>query len=118
MVMVLISGAGKKFHSTRDCWQLTKTPHVGDHREVDEIDLEDIAYPLPCRTCYPDAPRLESVHRYCRVCDTGKVNPCEHNGGVKVMMTQQHRSQTITSEAGDTFTRWIHVWPERVHLYV
>lgn len=101
-----------RFHKNRECFQLTKSGSVAA-----EVNLDEIGRAQPCRTCYPDAPRLASAHRWCRECNKQKIRPCQHNGGVLVPLTRTHRKTTINSDPGDTYIRFDYVWPEQVHLY-
>lgn len=92
-----------RFHRDPTCWQLTKPPSRGDHNPLVEVDLEE-CYQRPCRWCYPDAPRIALVKRYCPICDA--KHACEHNGGVLVLMPDDGyhgRSR-----------RW--VWPDNPRL--
>jgi hypothetical protein len=70
-----------RFHRSPDCRQLRKRPARGPGNEL--ITLEPLETGArPCRTCYPDAPRISIRKRYCSECDTRY--PCPHNGGVEV----------------------------------
>jgi hypothetical protein len=71
-----------RFHRTPDCRQLRKKPAQGDHRELVEVDLEEV-FVRPCRTCYPDAPAIKLIKAYCPICDS--KTPCQHNGGVQIV---------------------------------
>src|SRR5215468_7977806 len=70
-----------RFHRDPDCWQLNKKPSRGEHRDLIQVELSEIAA-RPCLDCYPDAPRIKIRHRYCPDCDS--VYACEHNGGIAV----------------------------------
>jgi hypothetical protein len=108
----------RRFHKSETCTQLTKGPANGEAREVHEIDLVDLEGASPCLRCYPDAPRAKSAHRYCYICDTGKIRPCEHNGGVLVYMTWTHRKGSLYRDPGDVFIQERYVWPEYASRYV
>ena len=58
------------------------------------VDLNDV-FVRPCKTCYPDAPRVEIVKRYCEVCQSAYA--CEHNGGLLIR---------------DRGGRWYWTWPD------
>lgn len=66
--------------------------------EVGE-DLSDFKL---CSTCFPDAPSLKILKRYCATCRTNR--PCAHNGGVRVEQTLDNAFATYTRH------RW--VWPD------
>lgn len=70
-----------RFHQSPDCRQLTKPPARGEHHPLIACDLENVLV-RPCKTCYPDAPRTEVRHAYCRTCESRYA--CEHNGGVLI----------------------------------
>ena len=108
----------RRFHRSEDCEQLRKKPSTGRKQQVLTVELEDLARPIPCLRCYPDAPRPVAAHRYCYECDLGRVKPCAHNGGVPVFQTRVHRKETIYSEAGETYYQQRYVWPEQVRLYI
>jgi hypothetical protein len=71
-----------RFHRSPDCRQLQKRPSRGEHKKLLYLDLEDVVV-RPCLTCYPDAPRLNIVKRYCADC--GSRRACAHNGGIEVV---------------------------------
>ena len=108
----------RRFHASPECVQLTKAPATGRPQEILKIEVDELAVALPCRTCYPDAPVATSAHRYCRVCDSGKVRPCAHNGGVLVHMTRTHRKGSLYRDPGEVFTQARWVWPERANKYL
>jgi len=58
------------------------------------MDLDQVPY-RPCRTCYPDAPRVDVRRQYCEKCESPYA--CAHNGGVLVITRAGHR-------------RWL--WPD------
>jgi hypothetical protein len=70
-----------RFHRAPDCRQLRKTPARGEHHELLAVDLDDV-HVRPCKTCYPDAPRIRIFKSYCPICDT--KHACQHNGGVEI----------------------------------
>jgi len=71
-----------RFHRVPDCKQLRKKPAKGEPHDLISADLNEV-FVRPCKTCYPDAPRIKIIKRYCSICDTKA--PCEHNGGVLVI---------------------------------
>jgi hypothetical protein len=99
-----------KFHRGLDCNQLRGVEPVA-------VDLAELPRPVPCRTCYPDAPRAVSAHRRCFICNPRSTRPCEHNGGVPVRMTRTRRKDSLVAEAGETYTRVDFVWPELARHY-
>jgi len=70
-----------RFHRSPDCKQLRKGPARGVDKPLVARDLNDV-FVRPCKTCYPDAPRIKIRKTYCPECDT--VHACPHNGGVVV----------------------------------
>lgn len=70
-----------RFHRDPRCWQLTKSPAVGQHWDLLAVDLNDVDV-RPCRTCYPDAPKITVFKGYCEWHQS--TRPCVHNGGTKV----------------------------------
>lgn len=77
-----------RFHRTPDCRQLRKPPALGEHYDLLELELSEIGV-RPCQTCYPDAPRVKMLKRYCPAC--ASVYPCEHNGGVQIVRSHGER---------------------------
>lgn len=71
-----------RFHRSPDCRQLRKKPSRGTTKTLFSIDLEDVVV-RPCLTCYPDAPRLDIIKRYCAICRSRLA--CAHNGGIEVV---------------------------------
>lgn len=121
MPTVYVTGTNpyrRRFHRDQECAQLTKGPALGESQEVEAIDLNNLDGVLPCLWCYPDAPRATSAHRYCYICDTGKVRPCAHNGGIRVFMTRTHRKGSLYRDPGEQFQQERYVWPERASKYL
>jgi hypothetical protein len=83
-----------RFHRSPECYQLTKGPARGDNNDLIPIDLDDVQT-RPCKTCYPDAPRMKIRHAYCTVCESPYA--CEHNGGLLIR---------------DRGGRWYWTWPD------
>lgn len=83
-----------RFHKSPDCKQLRKPPSNGQHYPLLVLDLNDV-FVRPCKTCYPDAPRIKVRRTYCSTCES--TYACRHNGGVQ-----------ITDRAGRRY--W--VWPD------
>jgi len=108
----------RRFHRDESCSQLTKGPAIGESQEIVEISLDDLPGVLPCLRCFPDAPRARSAHQYCYTCDTGKVRPCQHNGGVQVFMVRTVRKGSLYRDPGETFTQARYVWPENASKYI
>ena len=71
-----------RFHRHPDCKQLRKPPARGKPRELKHLDLNDV-HVRPCKTCYPDVPRIQIFKRYCETCQSPYA--CEHNGGVQIV---------------------------------
>ena len=70
-----------RFHRSPACRQLTKGPARGDGHRLVAMDLDECGV-RPCKTCYPDVPRVKIRKPYCPTCQSPL--PCEHNGGVRV----------------------------------
>lgn len=70
-----------RFHRSPDCRQLRKNPSRGDHHELIAVELSELGV-RPCKTCYPDAPRIKILKTYCAICESRYA--CEHNGGVLI----------------------------------
>lgn len=83
-----------RFHRHPECFQLTKGPARGDGHDLIAVDLVEV-FVRPCKTCYPDAPRIKVRHPYCYTCES--TYACQHNGGV-----------LIRDRAGRNF----YVWPD------
>ena len=83
-----------RFHRSPDCRQLTKKPARGEGLPLLALDLENV-FVRPCKTCYPDVPRIKMRHPYCYTCESPYA--CEHNGGIQ-----------ITDRGG----RRYYVWPD------
>lgn len=86
-------------HASPDCYRLAQAVNP-----VQEIDLATLQAPRPCRACFPEFPDVRVVHARCPRCNRGKVYPCAHNGGVRVIVP------------GKTM-RTKYVWPENAHRY-
>ena len=102
-----------KFHRKPSCRQLAKVSGRPEEKDVSLLGPTAI----PCRTCYPDAPRPESAHRFCELCNTTRPAPCAHNGGVLVKMTRTRRGNRVGGRKGSTYVRRQYVWPEKAHLF-
>lgn len=107
----------RKFHRTADCHELTKPRAQGVAHELLEADLADLTKVLPCRCCYPDAPRIKRARTRCMQCNTGSARACPHNGGVPVIIMVNRLKYTPYMKPGDQWTKTIYVWPDRVHLH-
>lgn len=110
MPTVYRSETSTRFHRSRTCKQL-KRPSI---KGIIEQDLDDVRG-IPCRTCYPDAPKVSSIHRRCSTCGGDTNVPCAHNGGVLVRQ-EIPRRQTLMAGPGETYVRYAWVWPEHAHL--
>lgn len=78
-----------RFHRIPDCKQLRKKPAKGEPHDLISVDLNEI-YVRPCKTCYPDAPRVKIIKRYCKKCRSATA--CKHNGGIQVTIRDgRHR---------------------------
>lgn len=105
----------KIFHKSLYCRQLRKPSRLTPV----EVELNELARPRPCYTCYPDAPRSVSVHRVCYVCNTESgPRPCPHNGGVPVYRDVVYPRPGTYHDPGDSRPVPEYVWPEYAHLYV
>lgn len=72
----------RRFHRVSDCRQLRKGPARGKPHRLLAVDLSEVGV-RPCKTCYPDAPRISIRKAYCPVCDTKFA--CPHNGGIQII---------------------------------
>lgn len=114
MPLVFLTGSERRsFHKSKDCYELgSKT------QEVYTAPLSDLPHTAsPCKACYPDAPRVRVLRRLCLECSTdGVIRPCEHNGGVQVVV--RHAAPTIASgRQAVTYHRKVWVWPDHAHRY-
>jgi len=116
-VFVRESSDYRKFHQTKTCAMLTKKPAKGEPRPLLEVDLKDLKFAVPCKYCYPDAPRAKSMHLRCQICYPQRPAPCKHNGGVPVIINVTVKKRTLYLEPGDVITKVRYVWPEKVHHY-
>ena len=71
-----------RFHRSPSCHQLVKKVARGEGHPVIAVDLDEVGY-RPCRTCYPDSPRIDIRRPYCPTCDSRYA--CEHNGGIQII---------------------------------
>ena len=84
-----------RFHRSPECRQLRKGPARGPGLELVSLELSEAGV-RPCKTCYPDAPRIKIRKVYCRECESKM--PCAHNGGVLITRRGHGEPQ--------------HVWPD------
>ena len=106
-----------RFHRHAECYQLTKPPARGEPQELLAVDLRTVAKPVPCKSCYPDAPRPRVARRFCPKCNKHSARACAHNGGVPVVLTYETTYRSLLREPGDECSRVIYVWPDRARLY-
>jgi hypothetical protein len=85
-----------RFHRSPECRQLRKGPARGPGLPLVAIELSETGV-RPCKTCYPDAPTIRLLKRYCYECDTG--NPCAHNGGVLIKRRGHGFPQYVWSDS-------------------
>lgn len=111
-------GQRPRFHKNQDCAQLTKAPARGTARPLVSVDLEDLPVRAnPCKTCYPDFPNPKIVRRYCPICPSQTVRPCEHNGGVQVTASYTTNYVSALRDPGEE-TNWVTwVWPDHAWQY-
>jgi hypothetical protein len=114
---VFMRESAASFHRTEDCQQLLKRPARGNPHPVVEVDLADLNFVRPCRNCYPDAPRIKVVRRFCPLCNKSETRPCRHNGGVPVTIGRPIRYISLLRDPGDEQNVTIYVWPDQVHFY-
>lgn len=105
------------FHRVEDCAQLRKRPARGSARPLVARDLSELNFLRPCKNCYPDAPRVKVVRRFCPQCNVSKVRPCAHNGGVRVTSAYSTSYVGLLRDPGDEVVRSFWVWPDRAHFY-
>lgn len=107
--------SNRRFHRDEDCRMLKFSWIKGIH----PVDLNDLRVPLPCKICYPDAPRIKVRRQACPICTKGnKVMPCAHNGGIPVIQEITWKRQSMLIEPGDTTVRTRYVWPDKLHHYM
>lgn len=107
-----------KFHRSPDCRQITKPPSKGESHPVRAVELAEMTeHARPCKTCYPDAPRIKTAHRFCRICNVEKPSPCAHNGGVLVKQIATTKYVGLLRDPGDTFLRERWIWPDQAYAY-
>lgn len=96
---------------------LTKGVRGGQHRPTAAVELAELSLARPCKTCYPDAPRIKVVRRFCPICNTNCPQPCEHNGGVRVTVSYKTSYISLLRDPGQESLRVRWVWPDLVHFY-
>lgn len=105
------------FHKSEDCKQLKKKPARGQDSETLSTDLKDLHNVRPCRTCYPDAPRVKVTRRRCETCNKTYIYPCAHNGGVPVTVTYKTSYVGLLRDPGAEVKKQIYVWPDTLYKY-
>ena len=96
-----------KVHASPDCPQLTQRAHF-----IREVDLEELTGPRFCKRCFPDFPRIPRVwHPTCYKCHPERRMPCEHNGGVQILVW---RVNLTVDPLGNRVPIKTWVWPENV----
>ena len=114
---VFYRGMSRTFHRHAECVQLQKRPARGEAKPIVEADLNDVNFKHPCLTCYPDAPRPKVVRRWCEQCNYQRINPCPHNGAVKVTIAYKTNYVGLLREPGAEVLKEAWVWPDRAHFY-
>lgn len=116
VLVVWVSAQGRHFHATKDCWRVRAGQHAkSSTAPLRSLELKDLEGFSPCRTCYPDTPRVTTFHRFCS--EHGSARPCVHNGGVYVLIPRTWRRGSALNQPGDVTYRKAYVWPENAHWY-
>jgi hypothetical protein len=107
-----------RFHRTEDCYQLNKPPARGTAKPVRAVELANLnEHARPCRVCYPDAPHVKVVRRFCPKCNTTRALPCAHNGGVRVTLARTTSYVSLLRDPGDEWLQTLYVWPDQAWFY-
>lgn len=113
----VVGERGKHFHRIPDCWRIKAGQTGGSSHPVREVTLGDLTpRQAPCRSCYPDSPRLKIHTPYCHACETRQ--PCPHNGGVLVKIPRVWRYGSALLEPGQVTYAHRYVWPHRAPRYL
>lgn len=107
---------GQRFHRTDSCWRI-RAGQVGKAQyRVRKIGPREFTpRHTPCRSCFPDAPRVRVRTPYCYACESAK--PCAHNGGVMVKIPRVWRYGAALLEPGQVTYSRRYVWPHRAARY-
>lgn len=105
LVFVRDDSSQRVFHASEDCYR-----GLGTH-PMQQVELDDLKYTIPCTNCYPDAPRAQYKRLICHKCQQKRPYPCRHNGGVPVFMNR-------SSRRGRIFSVRMYVWPEMVRFHM
>ena len=103
-------------HASPDCLYLRGPQRMT--KPLERVDLADVVRPKLCKRCFPTAPRIKVAHVRCRLCNTAQVLPCEHNGGIRVLVERSLSSSfyvKMQGAKGQYQPKW--VWPEHAHWY-
>ena len=114
--VVWVSEHGRHFHARQECRRIKAGQHAKQSTAtLYSMELKDVDGLAPCRSCYPDAPRIITYKPYCDECRTAR--PCAHNGGVLCLIPRVWRQGSALLKPGEvTYSRrW--VWPEHAHWY-
>ena len=115
-VQVFVSAHGNHFHSEASCARIRmgqRSKHSS--APVHAVPISSIDGLSPCRSCYPDAPRIKFFKRRCKEC--GSARPCAHNGGVYVRVPAVYRRGSALMKPGTVIYRRRWVWPDVAWMY-
>lgn len=103
-------------HLSADCLYLKGPQRLG--KPLRQVELADVKRPRLCINCFPNAPRIKVAHVRCRKCNKRQTLPCQHNGGVRVLVERDLQSPfyvNLQGQPGHYQPKW--VWPEHAHWY-
>jgi hypothetical protein len=116
LVQVFVTSHGAHFHSEVTCPRI-RMGQASKHSSAPAhaVPISSIDGLSPCRSCYPDAPRIKFLKRRCKEC--GSARPCAHNGGVRVLVPAVYRRGSALLPAGTVIYRRRWVWPDVAWMY-
>lgn len=97
--------------------QLVKRPARGQPHPVVARDLAETFKVRPCHTCYPDAPKINVLRRYCPKCNKGRTYACPHNGGLPVRIAYPTNYIGVVRDPGELVYKTFYVWPDQLYRY-
>lgn len=116
MPSVFVSAHGEHFHAVKDCqWITLGQKAQRSSAPVHAVPISSISGLSPCKSCYPDTPRIKFFKRRCKECKSAR--PCAHNGGVLVKIPVVWRRGSALIPKGAITFRRKYVWPDVAHLY-
>lgn len=116
MSLVFVTSHGEHFHAAETCrWISLGQKARNSSAPTHAVQISSISGLSPCRSCYPDAPRIKFTKRRCKEC--GSARPCAHNGGILVKIPVVWRKGSALIPKGAITYRKRYVWPDVAHLY-